>query len=82
MVIVAPAVQEGARMGTAISKRVRRRAVDRNRIKRLIRESFRHVAVGLPPVDIVISLNRRRPLRDETELLRALDSTWRTLSAD
>lgn len=69
-----------ARMGTAISKRAFRRAVQRNRVKRLIRESFRQVAGQLPAMDIVISISTRKPMRDESSLLRALDKTWRTLS--
>lgn len=41
------------RLGMAISKKCAKRAVDRNRIKRLIRESFRHNASTLPPVDLI-----------------------------
>ena len=37
-----------ARLGLAISKRVSKRAVERNRIKRLLRESFRRVRHQLP----------------------------------
>ncbi len=68
-------------MGMAISKKVLRRAVDRNRVKRLMRESFRHNAARLPSVDIVLSLSQRNRLRDEDSLLRALEKTWATLSA-
>ncbi len=68
-------------MGMAVSKKVLRRAVDRNRVKRLMRESFRHNAPRLPPVDIVLSLSQRKRLRDEASLLRALEKTWATLSA-
>jgi len=47
------------RLGLAVPKRVVRRAVDRSRIKRLIRESFRHHRQELPPVDIVVSVRSR-----------------------
>ncbi len=40
--------------GLAISKRVSKRAVERNRIKRLLRESFRRVRSQLPPLDLVV----------------------------
>lgn len=70
----------GSRMGMAISKKVLRRSVDRNRIKRLMRESFRHNAARLPAVDVVLSLSQRNRLRDEASLLRALEKTWATLS--
>jgi ribonuclease P protein component len=48
----------GARLGLAISKRSAPRAVDRNRIKRLIRESFRAHKAALPSVDLVVMCRR------------------------
>lgn len=44
---------EMARLGLIVGKRMLRRAVDRNRAKRVIRESFRQ-AGGLPTMDIVV----------------------------
>ncbi|MCY4026260.1 MAG: ribonuclease P protein component [Acidobacteria bacterium] len=44
---------EMARLGLIVGKRMLRRAVDRNRTKRVIRESFRQ-AGGLPAMDIVV----------------------------
>ena len=43
-----------ARMGVAISRRVSKRAVERNRIRRTIRESFRAHRAELPHVDVLI----------------------------
>lgn len=43
-----------ARLGITVSKRVSKRAVDRNRIKRIVRNSFRHHCRQLPPGDYVI----------------------------
>jgi len=43
-----------ARLGIAVGKRYVRSAVRRNRLKRLIREAFRHHTHILPPVDIVV----------------------------
>lgn len=37
-----------ARLGLAVSRKVDRRAVGRNRIKRALREQFRHVRADLP----------------------------------
>ncbi len=42
-----------ARLGLAVSRRAARRAVDRSRLKRLARESFRH-RPGLPACDFVV----------------------------
>lgn len=44
-----------ARLGMAVSRRVDKRAVVRNRLRRQIRESFRLVLRGLPAIDVVVS---------------------------
>ena len=44
-----------ARLGMAITRKVNRRAVERNRIRRLIREWFRHRHAQWRPGDLVIS---------------------------
>jgi len=46
-------------LGLAVPKRVAKRATDRSRLKRLIRESFRHERDRLPAVDIIVSVRRR-----------------------
>jgi ribonuclease P protein component len=47
-----------ARLGLAISRKALPRAVDRNRVKRLVRESFRHC--GFPcGLDIVVTARAR-----------------------
>ena len=45
-------------MGLAIAKKCARRAVDRNRLKRLVRESFRLERLGLPGLDLVVMCRR------------------------
>ena len=68
-----------ARLGLAISKRVSKRAVERNRIKRLVRESFRRVRPGLPPVDLVVMAREAAAGVPGTDLLVELDTLWRRL---
>lgn len=41
------------RLGIIVSKKVDKRAVERNRIKRILRERFRHTHEKLPSVDII-----------------------------
>ena len=48
-----PNQQAQARLGLAIAKKAVAHAHDRNRIKRLIREEFRHNRARLPAVDLV-----------------------------
>ena len=43
-----------ARLGLAVSRKVSKRAVERNRIKRVVRESFRNGREGLPALDILV----------------------------
>lgn len=81
VVITCPNPNGQARLGFAISKRSQPRAVDRNRTKRLLRESFRHVAAELPAVDIVISMSRKVRMRTEADLHRALQQIWAGLKS-
>jgi len=68
-----------ARMGLAISKRVSKRAVDRNRLKRLARESFRRALPGLPPVDIVVTAHTIALECSGADLLAELDELFARL---
>jgi ribonuclease P protein component len=45
-----------ARLGLVIAKKLARRAVLRNAIKRVARETFRHLRPTLPPLDLVLRL--------------------------
>ena len=45
----------GPRLGLAIAARTIGNAVARNRLRRIIRESFRHAQHRLPPADIIVS---------------------------
>ena len=51
--VARPGPADAPRLGLIVGKKVLRRAVDRNRAKRVIREVFR-LADGLPPLDIVV----------------------------
>jgi len=53
-----------ARLGIIVGKRVARRAVDRNLLKRLVRESFRQRQRELAGFDLLVR-PRRALLRDE-----------------
>jgi ribonuclease P protein component len=68
-----------ARLGLAISKRVSKRAVERNRIKRLLRESFRRARAQLPPIDLVVMAREAAAGAPGPELLAEIDALWRRL---
>jgi ribonuclease P protein component len=70
-----------ARLGLAISKRVSKRAVERNRIKRLVRESFRQVRHRLPPVDLMVMAREQAAGVPGPQLLGELEALWQKLPA-
>lgn len=53
-IVVRPNGVSHPRLGIAVSRRVMSRAVDRHRLKRRIRESFRHEIARLRGLDIVV----------------------------
>ncbi len=65
-----------ARLGLAISKRNLRRAVDRNLVKRLARESFRRYQSQLPAVDIVILSQPSLLGMPNSDISKQLDLIW------
>ena len=76
----APNDQPQARLGLAISKRVSKRAVERNRIKRLVRESFRRIRHRLPSVDVVVMAREVAAGESGALLLAELDALWPRLA--
>ncbi len=71
--------QEFARLGLAIAKKQLRLAVSRNRIKRLVRESFRHNQELLTGLDIVV-LTRTSVLKcSNSEIHIQLEQQWQKL---
>lgn len=79
-VLARPSGQPVARLGLAIARKQIRRAVDRNRVKRLIRESFRRNQVLLNGLDVVVI--GRRPLLEKNSrgVFACLDKHWRQVS--
>ena len=75
----APNAWGHARLGLAISKRVSKRAVERNRIKRLVRESFRHIRLQLPDVDVMVMAREQAAGVDGRQLLAQMDELWKKL---
>ncbi|MDH5183756.1 MAG: ribonuclease P protein component [Gammaproteobacteria bacterium] len=71
-----PNSQGNARLGLAISKKQLKRAVDRNRIKRLVRESFRQHQFVLSSLDLVVLARRSIHELDNRQVLHALERHW------
>ena len=73
--------QPMCRLGQAVSKRVSKRAVMRNRIKRVVRESYRQHRGGLPAVDILLVARSSAAQQDNASLREDLAKLWPKLAA-
>ena len=60
------------RLGIAVSKKVDKRAVGRNRIKRVARDCFRHQQASLPPGEYVLLVQPGAKLLDNAALREQL----------
>lgn len=69
------------RLGLAISKKSLPLAVQRNRIKRLSRETFRHLQQQLGGIDIVVLSRHGLATQDNTRVRQALEKHLITLAA-
>ncbi len=78
-VLARPSGRAAARLGLTISRRAAKRAVDRNKLKRLARESFRHQE-ALPPWDFVVLARPAADRADRRELRASLDRHFAQLT--
>jgi ribonuclease P protein component len=70
----------GPRLGLAVSVKNAGNAVERNRLRRTIRESFRLHQHELPAVDIVVSARARAREAAGPELRASLDTLWKKVT--
>ena len=68
------------RLGLAIAKKRVRRAVGRNRLKRVVRESFRRAKKQLLGTDIVIMARDRAAVAANPDLFASLDRHWQAIA--
>lgn len=65
------------RVGLTVAKKQVKRAHERNRIKRLTRESFRLRQHSLPAMDFVVIAKKGAQDLDNRELIEILEKLWR-----
>lgn len=71
-----PGATDLARLGMAVSRKVSKRAVVRNRIKRCLRESFRTHRASLPAVDLLVIPRSEAGRVDGSVLREEIDRLW------
>jgi ribonuclease P protein component len=74
--------QGTARLGLAIARKQVRRAVDRNRLKRIARECFRQQRDALHGLDLVVMARAEAAKADKAALRASLDRLIRRIRGD
>ncbi|TLF53819.1 ribonuclease P protein component [Halomonas urmiana] len=82
MALASPNALGHPRLGLIFSKKNVRRAVDRNRLKRIVRDSIRLQQQRLPAVDIVVLARRGVHELDNATVHRQLQGMWRRLERE
>ncbi|MDC9729072.1 MAG: ribonuclease P protein component [Methyloprofundus sp.] len=75
-VLAATSTLAHPRLGLAIAKKSVKRAVDRNRIKRSARESFRLQQHEISSLDFVVMARREAAIENSKVLQASLDKHW------
>lgn len=69
-----------ARLGIAVSKKRCKKAAARNRIRRIIRESFRHAQAGIGGLDVIVMNQPAAADAGNRELFDSLARHWQRCS--
>lgn len=81
LVLALPVDRDGARLGLVISKKNVPAAVQRNRVKRLVREHFRQRRTQLFAVDLVVLARKDVHKLGNAAIRQRLESLWQDLLA-
>ncbi len=76
-----PNASTAARLGMSVAARSLKAAVARNRVRRLIRESFRRHQGDLPPLDLVIGVRPAVLAADNAVIRQRLEQLWQKIVA-
>lgn len=80
LLLAKPSPGEHQRLGLVIAKKNVKLAVQRNRVKRIVRETFRLLPDNNPPLDMIFLARRGIEQLDKQELSSILREQWRKLT--
>lgn len=78
-ILITQSNDDKARLGLAIAKKRVKLAVQRNRIKRLVRESFRLNQHQLPHIEMVVMVKSGIDELDNQQINKQLEKIWRKI---
>jgi ribonuclease P protein component len=76
MVIARPNEVGHPRLGLAVGVKAAGNAVNRNRIKRNVREAFRRQRLDLPAVDLVVNARAGARLATNAQIATSVTALW------
>jgi ribonuclease P protein component len=79
LVVALPSALDQARLGISAPRRYIAKAADRNRIKRIIRESFRHHKHQLIGWDVIASAGKGALFLTNKQIFDSLEKHWRKI---
>lgn len=79
LVLLKPNQLSYPRLGIIVSKQHIRRAVDRNRVRRIIRESFRHQRDKLKGLDLIVMIRAQCAKFDSKTIRNDIDYLWQAI---
>ena len=80
LVLAIPAAAAGPRLGVVVSKKNVPSAVQRNRVKRLIRENFRKRQTGIGGADLVVLARKNAHTLGNSAINGKMDGLWNDLT--
>ena len=81
LILAMPSQQHSSRLGMVVAKKHIAKAVERNRVKRLIRETFRHTPAMQAALDQIVLVRKGADKLTNQELSNTLKSLWSDLQA-
>ncbi len=79
LILARPNNLDHPRLGLVIAKKNIRLAVRRNRLKRLIRESFRHQQQSLAGLDVIVLARKSMDEMNNSDVTEQLTQQWQRL---